>query len=221
MATLFQSAVHIARRSPLRGPLERVDDYIRRRGQRQHIRRWDAQVAPLPVPDIVKQERLLSLAKRYQLTTLVETGTYLGDMIGALHGVFTTCYTIELSVPLADRAQRRFRRWSNVTVLQGDSGQVLSTLLPKLGPKTLFWLDAHYSAGFTARGPEESPALHELKAILTSTLRDFVIVVDDAADFGGVGGYPTIEHVRALVAEHAPTYQVVVHHNAISILPKE
>lgn len=220
MKKLLQSTIKTVRRSPLGKHLERVDDYIRLRRQQQHVRRWDAQNAPLPVPDIIKQQRVVKLAQRYGLTTLVETGTLLGDMIAATRKSFKTLYTIELSPELASRAKRRFRRASNVVVLEGDSGQLLKTLIPKLSDNTLFWLDAHYSAGFTARGSEDSPVLTELETILTSQLKNFVIVADDATDFGGEGGYPTIDQIRDLVTRHAPHYTVAVHHNAISIFPK-
>lgn len=219
MKSVLHGAIKTVRQSPLGGTLERLDDRLRRREQQRHAKLWDAQRAPLPIPDLVKQRTVSDIAKKFGLTTLVETGTYLGDMVGSVHRQFKQMYTIELSDMLYARARRRFSRLSNVEVLHGDSGQVLKSVLPKLNTPTLFWLDAHYSAGFTARGNEDSPVLQELQAIFSSPLSDYVILIDDATDFGGDGGYPTIDEVRNLVAERAPRYTVEIKYNAIHILP--
>lgn len=216
----LQSAIQGIRKSPLGPSLERVDDYIRRRGQIRHAKNWDSVLAPLPIPDLVKQRTVTDMAKKFGLSTLVETGTYLGDMVSAVHDHFEHVYTIELSEMLFGRAQRRFSSLKNVDVLHGDSGHVLQSVLPKLNTPTLFWLDAHYSAGFTARGNEDSPVLQELHSIFASSLSGYAILIDDAADFGGEAGYPTIDEVRALVAKKTQDYTVEVKYNAIYIFPK-
>ena len=81
----------------------------------------------------------------------------------------------------------------------GDSGALIRDVLAGLDEPALFWLDAHYSGTGTARGIEDSPILGELDSILSHRIRDHIVIVDDAREFIGENGYPTIRHLARFV----------------------
>jgi hypothetical protein len=104
-----------------------------------------------------------------------------------------------------------------VTLLQGDSGEVLASIVAQLESPALFWLDAHYSEGNTARGSLETPVRRELEVILRSP-PDHVILVDDARSFG-TGDYPSLDAVQALVEELRSGWKCYVATDVIRIHP--
>jgi hypothetical protein len=91
----------------------------------------------------------------------------------------------------------------------------MQSVVTRLDGPALFWLDGHYSAGITARGSLETPVQRELEIILASA-NDHVILVDDARCFG-TGDFPTLDAVRALVAELRPGWTCVVNDDIIRI----
>jgi hypothetical protein len=149
---------------------------------------------------------------------LVETGTYLGDMVDAMRADFEQVISIELSEELAQHARARFARASNVQVLCGDSGKLLPEVVSRLMAPTLFWLDGHYSAGVTAKGDRETPILEELEAIFSGSTGPHVLLIDDARCFGS-GDYPSIQQVQALVMKYRPGWQFAVAGDIIRICP--
>jgi hypothetical protein len=142
-----------------------------------------------------------------QLSTLVETGTYRGRTVDACLGHFERIYTIELEPALADTARRRFAGEPSVTIIQGDSCEELVRLVGTLQGPVLFWLDAHYSAGVTAKGLHDPPLEWELRAILSRDERDLVLI-DDARELGVKPGYPTLEELRRIVGDRASSFEV-------------
>jgi hypothetical protein len=181
---------------------------------------WLLLGARLPPPHPVKQDVLVRLAQRFRLKTFVETGTYHGRMIGALFGVFDKAFSIELSVPLYERAKDRFRDNPHVELIQGDSGQQLKLLLPRLKGPALFWLDGHYSGGITALGAKVTPILEELDHILAHHEKGHVIVIDDARLFGVAdSGYPTIQELNEHVRSKRDDLAISVDGDSIRITP--
>jgi hypothetical protein len=147
----------------------------------------------------LKGDLLMELASKYKLDILVETGTYLGDMVAALISSFKHIYSVELDHELTVNARRRFVNQPHVTIMEGDSAKVLPNLLQQLSGNTLFWLDGHYSGGVTAKGETETPITLELKAILSSNIPNFVIAIDDANLFNGfTRDYPTIDEIKKI-----------------------
>jgi hypothetical protein len=143
----------------------------------------------------IKERAILRFASKHAVRQLVETGTYLGEMVEAMRGHFSRIYSIELSADLAVAAKKRFAHDTSVEIIQGDSGKVLERLVPKLDSKALFWLDGHYSGGVTALGDAVTPIQAELGHILASPLHH-VILIDDARLFGSDPGYPTVESLK-------------------------
>jgi hypothetical protein len=149
-----------------------------------------------------RYETIFDYSRRFALRTLVETGTLFGDTIVATRRRFEHVYSIELSPELHEKAKRRLRRFRNVTLLQGDSAEVLPRLLEELDEPCLFWLDAHYSGGVSARGPLDSPLRAELQAILARGDDRDVILIDDAPYLSGERGWPSWDELRSLCDEH-------------------
>ena len=170
-------------------------------------------------PHIVKQRMVLEHAKIFRTDTLIETGTYLGDMVYAMKDRFKDIYSIELSEDLYNRAKLAFKRYSHVHLLQGDSAEVLPGILDNVSERCLFWLDGHYSAGITALGNMRSPVKMEIEAILGHSVRDHVILIDDAICFDGSHGYPTLFELRERILDRLPNYEMSVFDNVIRINP--
>src|SRR3989338_8879091 len=142
--------------------------------------RWLWKGKPMPPPDYIKEKIIKRYARRYNSKTFIETGTYYGDKIQAFKNLFSKIYSVELDNRLYEQAKQRFKGSSNIEILHGDSSKILLELLPGIRGTILFWLDAHYSGGVTARGKDETPILNELKAIMKIHPNNNIILVDDA-----------------------------------------
>lgn len=165
--------------------------------------KWDRAGRPVPAPPIIKQTIVDEYRRRFGLRVFVETGTFQGEMIGAMLGRFDRLYSIELDHRWYEEARRRFGSRSDVRLLHGDSGTRLSDVLAELDRPALFWLDAHYSGPATARGPLDSPIAQELEAIRAHPVAGHVILIDDVSYFNGTGGYPELTAlVHALRAQY-------------------
>lgn len=178
---------------------------------------WVSRGKPLPPPHFVKQAAISEARYKSGCKVFIETGTYLGDMVEAQKKNFKKVYSIELGNDLYNEALKKFEHDDNVTILQGDSGDVLMGLLPQIDEPAVFWLDGHYSEGFTAKGKLDTPVLAELELILAHVIDDHVILIDDARCFNGRGDYPSIEDLRNLVNAKRPGLQFSVRDDMIRI----
>ena len=177
--------------------------------------------SPVPPPHLIKLRWLSRFQKSYYLGTLVETGTYHGTMVATMLNQFREIYTIELDYELWKRAHGRFLQYSHVHVVQGDSGEVLPTILTSIFDRCLFWLDGHFSGGETARGGTDTPIVEELAAICSHQRKDHVVLIDDARLFNGRNGYPTLDGVASMLKEINPDYTIRVVDDIIqAYLPK-
>ena len=160
---------------------------------------WKRQGRPIPPPAFIKQRCVKEYGKRFLLSTLIETGTFQGDMVDATKNTFDRIISIELDISRYQCAKERFARFGHIRILQGDSQQVLPGVLAVISQPALFWLDAHYSGTGTARGTLETPIMFELQCILNHSVRDHVILIDDARNFIGQSDYPTLDQARELI----------------------
>ena len=186
----------------------------------QHYSDWLSQGKPLPNPHRLKQQIIQFYQQQYGCTTLVETGTYFGDMVHAQLPYFQKIYSIELQPVLHYRTKRRFKNEKKVVLLQGDSGKVLFKLVPTISEPALYWLDGHYSMGITAKGDKECPILEELDAIFTLSQQPPIILIDDARLFIGENDYPTLEALRAHVNRYPQGYSMDVAEDVIRLTPR-
>ena len=175
----------------------------------------------MPPPHIVKQRVLVSYGRKFELRTLVETGTYEGDMIEATKNVFEHIYSIELSKELFERAKQRFKTDEHIELIHGDSGIELKKLVGKFDEPALFWLDGHYSAGVTARGEKDTPIIEELDTILDIQNIGHVIVIDDARCFGVDPAYPSIEEITAFIRTKSPDSEISFQDDMIRITSRK
>lgn len=195
--------------------------FISRWKERRAVAKWEAAGRPAPPPHAIKQQNIRDYRDRFGLDVLVETGTFKGDMVEAMKGSFRKVFSIELADHFHAAAVERFKGDANVEILHGDSGRVMSELVPKLDGPTLFWLDGHYSAGNTARGDKDTPVMEELGHIFARPDFRCVILIDDARCFEGKSDqvYPSMDEVRAFVAGHRADWKVEVDTDCIRITP--
>lgn len=169
------------------------------------INQWKSEGSPLPPPHSVKQMAIENVALKHHIKTLVETGTYLGDMVMAEKNNFDKIISIELGKDLWATAVERFSMYDHIKIYQGDSGKVLHEIIDTIEDKALFWLDGHYSSGVTAQGDKDCPIYEELDAIFSNN-KNHVILIDDARHFNGTGDYPTIEALQEYVNQQKIKY---------------
>lgn len=193
-----------------------LNQVIQRYRQSQEFDEWLRAGQPLPPPQLVKQRIVRAFAQQFRLRVFIETGTYLGDMIAAVQGIFREVYSIELGRELYENAKRRFAGKHHIVILHGDSASLLPSVLARVNSPCLFWLDAHWSAGNTARGVSNTPIRQELHHILNHHVKGHVILVDDAHSFTGQDDYPALQEMRDLV-EGAGTYDFWVRNDITAI----
>lgn len=127
-------------------------------------------------------------------SVFVETGTYHGGNIPSKIGRFREIHSIDLSLAYVQAARERYPHPS-VTFHHGDSGAVLDDLVDDWQEPVMFFLDAHWSGGETALGPDdETPLLRELRVLSRRKWAD-IIFVDDTRllgkkSFSGTAGCP-------------------------------
>ncbi len=184
------------------------------------IKSWQRQGRPIPPVHDVKQWYIETFQKKINAVNLVETGTYHGAMIEAQIELFNDIYSIEWDKGLYEKAQVRFAPDPHVHLFNGDSGEVLSKVLPSLNGTTIFWLDGHYSGSGTAGDESYCPIMKELDVLLPANRQDFFIIVDDAREFNGTNGYPTIEEIKSSILRHGNKFNCKVQHDLIFIFPK-
>lgn len=193
------------------------DDVLKLRRDLEARRAWEKQGRPSPPPHIVKEELIREYAKTFNTKILIETGTYLGDMVHAMKKSFSRIISFELDHQLATQAQNRFANDNHIEIIQGDSGKLLGDYLASINEPCLFWLDGHYSGGITAKGALETPIKNELAAILSQIVDGHVILIDDARCFTGDNDYPTIDELKTFVAELKHEHKFSVEHDIIRI----
>lgn len=176
-----------------------------------------------------KRETILSTARKYnQNTVFIETGTYMGDTVEYVKNQFSKIFSIELSKELAEKARQRFSADSKISIVQGDSATQLGNILQSVNAPCLLWLDGHYSSEFwvgdeyvvTAKGEKETPILEELRQVANHSIKNHVILIDDARLFVGKSDYPAISELRSFVATNFPDHTFAAKNDIIRILPK-
>jgi hypothetical protein len=199
----------------------RTSLYRRLRLHRHHaeFRRWDRAGRQSAPPHLIKQQLIRRYATRHRCSTLVETGTYKGDMLLALLHDFRQLYSIELHPRLHARAQQLFAHQPQVRLFQGDSGQRIADVLNELDEPAVFWLDGHFSAGQTAKADLNTPIVAELEQVLNHRIRSHVVLIDDARLFNGRDDYPSLEALAMQVAK-AGQFDMRVEDDVIAITRK-
>jgi hypothetical protein len=188
---------------------------IRQLRNKKEIEEWKNNGCPSPTPHIVKQITIGEYQEKFGYSTLIETGTYIGEMVEAQKAKFKKIFSIELGVELYNQARKRFSNDKHISIIKGDSGKMLSSILKRVTEPAIFWLDGHYSAGLTAKGEKERPIFEELSAIFNSRKLNHILLIDDARCFTGEGDYPKVDELAEFVKKKNERYQVEVKHDII------
>lgn len=155
-------------------------------------------------------DEILQYQQKHNLKVFIETGTYAGNTIIAVKDSFEKIYSIELNNFIYKLAKQKFKSFPHIQILNGESDDVLRSLLPNINNRALFWLDAHYSSGATSKGKKHTPIFEELDAIFTHKIKNHIILIDDMKDFIGTNDYPTIEELTAYILENSD-YSIEIH----------
>jgi hypothetical protein len=154
------------------------------------------------------------LRKTFNVSVLVESGTWLGHTVQEATKQMDEIYSIELSKELYNKAQELFKNNNNVHLFWGSSDKIFKTLLPTLdrNKRILFWLDAHDSYGYqTVGGFKDTPIAEELYAIRDAGITNAILLIDDVRDFfRQLPDYPTVENLKKLILEVNPDYQFYI-----------
>ena len=131
-----------------------------------------------------------------------------GDLV-----VFDKYYTIELGEKISQRAANKYKLFEEhncdiskfdpfedrvdtsfskqqeyfngkLTLINGDSTEMLKELLPVIDEPICFWLDAHAGAAKYASGEDDVPLMKELEVISNHHVKNHIIAIDDAHLFG-------------------------------------
>lgn len=179
---------------------------------------WHILGRKVPPPHIVKQQAIKNYKKKFNTEILIESGTYLGDMVYALRDNFRTVYSIELSDHYYKIALARFKKNKNIKLIKGDSGKKIKEIIEQINQPALFWLDGHYSSGKTAKEDSNTPIIKELTAILKHKIKSHVILIDDARHFTGKNDYPKINYLRKMLKKS--NYELKIKDDIIRIVPQ-
>lgn len=182
-------------------PLGRLARLYREKKLKKKYVAWQKNQGSGPMPNYGKQQVVIQYIKRFGLKTFIETGTYKGKMVYAVMPFVNNIYSIELDHLHCQRAQERFSGYANVHIIQGQSGEILPKIMTDIKEPCVFWLDAHYSGGSTAKGPLDSPIMQEMDCVLNHCFAgQHVILIDDARCFIGEDGYPNLAEFEQYVA---------------------
>ena len=180
---------------------------------------WILRGRPPRSPHLLKQKVVRQYGEQFGLRTLVETGTYYGEMVAAMKNRFDHIYSIEFVPALAERATRKFARDEQVRIFCGDSRALMPEVLALLTGPALFWLDAGYY-GWVGKQGDPQRLSAELEMILSHSF-PHVILLDDARGLTGRDGIPSVDDVKAYVESTFPQRSVAVEFDIMRITPRE
>jgi hypothetical protein len=188
-------------------PFGALARFQRQRQLRKKLRLWKRNGAVGPMPNLGKQQVVREYIERFSPEVFVETGTYKGKMVYAVMPYIKEIYSIELDQNHYRNARKKFAGYPNIHIIQGQSGQILPRILRDIDKRCLFWLDAHWSKGSTARGDLQTPIMQEIKCILNHPRADeHAILVDDARLFVGADDYPALQTLQSYVLSFRPDW---------------
>ncbi len=187
---------------------------------KQTYAQWLGRDKPEMIPHLVKQLAVKNLAKKCGIRVFIETGTFLGDMVAAVTNDFERIYSMEFSEDLFNRAAKKFEGHHHVTILHGESSQIMPDLLRHIDVPCLFWLDGHYSSGDSEKGKREATILKELKQIFNHPIKNHVILIDDAHLITEKNDSPTLKFLRNCAERGLSDHEFDVRNDIIRIYKK-
>jgi hypothetical protein len=176
---------------------------------------WILRGRPQRSPHLLKQKVVREYGERFGLKTLVETGTYYGEMVAAMKRRFERIYSIEFVPELAERAQNKFAGEPHIRIFCGDSRVVMPEVLALLSGPALFWLDAGYY-GWVGKQGDQQRLSAELDMVLSHPF-SHIVLLDDARGLTGRDGIPSVRDVKEHIEAKFPTRTVDVLHDIMRV----
>jgi hypothetical protein len=171
-----------------------------------------------PPPHRVKVSTVLKYADEFSADCLVETGTYLGQMVNQTRSRFNKIISIELDDKLFEMAKEKFSPYNNISIIHGESDKILPSILSNIDEPIIYWLDAHYSGGITAKAELETPIMSEISTILKHPyVEKSAILIDDARLFTGANDYPSLNTLEEIIHQINPNLKMFVENDIIRI----
>ena len=180
---------------------------------------WILRGRPTRSPHLLKQKTVREYGANFNLRTLVETGTYYGEMVAAMKRHFDHIYSIEFVPELAERAQKKFAGEPHMKIICGESQKAVREVLSLLSEPALFWLDAGYYGWIGKQGDQERLS-SEIQSILSHPL-PHIILLDDARGLTGRDGIPSVDDVKKYVESTFPNRSVAVRYDILRITPRD
>ena len=178
---------------------------------------WILRGRPSRSPHLLKQKVLREYGEKFGLKTLVETGTYYGEMVAAMKDHFDRIYSIEFVPGLAERARRKFARDKHIRIFCGDSRVVMPEVLALLTGPALFWLDAGYYGWVGKRTKNNEQRLSAEVTMILGHPYPHIILLDDARGLTGRDGIPSVGDVTSYVESKFPQRSVEVEYDIMRI----
>jgi hypothetical protein len=178
---------------------------------------WILRGRPARSPHLLKQKVVREYGEKFGLRTLVETGTYYGEMVAAMKGYFDRIYSIEFVPALAERATRKFAGDGRIRIFCGDSRVVIPEVLALLAGPALFWLDAGYYGWVGKRTTNNEQRLSAELEMILSHPHSHIILLDDARGLTGRDGIPSVGDVTSYVEATFPRRSVEVEYDIMRI----
>lgn len=126
---------------------------------------------------------LKRLIEEHGLTSIVETGTYVGDGVQiAFDSGIKKIFSVEIHKSYYKQAKARFSKCRNVKLFLGNSIDILPKIISFLHKDDviLWWLDAHISREFGNEDIKQFPLEDELRLIVGSRhIANDLFIMDD------------------------------------------
>jgi len=123
--------------------------------------------------DMYIMNEFIKIIKLFNIKTIVETGTNIGNTTLALSNIVNDVVTIEKNEIYYSDAKIKLQKCNNVRMYLGSSPNVLNSILNYLVKPIMFYLDAHWYK----YNPliDELKTIHKMKIIPCIAIHDFKV----------------------------------------------
>ena len=146
------------------------------------------------------------MLNNYKNKFFVETGLGSGGGLKlALHSGFEHVYSIEISERRVKKhGNKMIKKYPNkVSIICGDSANVLWSIIETINSPITFWLDAHLKPNVNV----EPPLIKELEIISRHPIKNHIILIDDIRQMGQLV-YPHIDLIIKKIMEINSHYKI-------------
>lgn len=170
--------------------------------------------------NLQKRRMLYRLASNNRIDYFIETGTSIGDTCYYLRRAARNIISIEYDTATAKMAASRFKSQKNISIIHGDSRDVLPKVLNGVKGRLMFWLDGHKNE-YSESTAEVVPLLKELDAIANCESDEYIIAVDDIDYLDKKRGYPNhqvfVDKYMGLVDQYVKRGNIIIGARGICI----